>query len=398
MPKGQFPGTTYEKNRGRWKAQGRINGVTKSLGYFATQEEAYAAVVLAKKEVGTTQQQLQLLESAPALKQLQVFDSQRGATIAQSNVLIERPWAMTLLEARIFVLLLRGLRRDETESRRIVVPLTDLAGSNPIGGKGYQYLHAALDSLDAVRIELPMPNRQKDWHKVPLVHSLKLDSGQGTLSGFFSADVLPYLTNLVDNFTLGQVADLLSIKTPTTYRFYWLFKSWEFRSPVTVQVDKLRELTTGLNTYPQFTEYRRSVLKPAMEELNSLDFEISYKENKLGRSVDSVEFHISSKTKKNSVQLVLPLESGRPVEVAQPHLSALEEKASSRLHKLQLTDAQIRQVLVILASDENQLEKLLKTTYPLLTDYESRSRHFDNIGASTMTLLKTAFPKLYKAG
>ncbi|RYE03372.1 MAG: AP2 domain-containing protein, partial [Rickettsiaceae bacterium] len=108
MPKGQFPGTTYEKSRGRWKAQGRINGVTKSLGYFATQEEAYAAVVLVKKEVGTTQQQLQLLEPAPALKQLQMFDSQRGATIAQSNVLIERPWAMTLLEARIFVLLLRG--------------------------------------------------------------------------------------------------------------------------------------------------------------------------------------------------------------------------------------------------------------------------------------------------
>jgi len=397
MPKSQFPGTTYEKSRGRWKAQGRINGITKSLGYFATQEEAYAAVVLAKKDVGTTQQQLQLLEPAPVLNQLQVVNSQRGATIAQSNVLIERPWAMTLLEARIFVLLLRGLKRDELESRRITVPLTDLAGSNPIGGKGYQYLHAALDSLDAVRIELPMPNRQKDWHKVPLVHSLKLDSGQGTLSGFFSADVLPYLTNLVDNFTLGQVADLLSIKTPTTYRFYWLLKSWEFRSPVTVQVNKLRELTTGVNTYPQFTEYRRSVLKPAMEELNSLDFDITYKENKLGRSVDSVEFHISSKTKKSSVQLVLPLESGKPTEVIQPQLSVLEEKASSRLHKLQLTEVQIRQVLVVLAGDEKQLEKLLKTTYPLLTDYESSSRHFDNIGASTVALLKTTFPKLYKA-
>ncbi|RZK27823.1 MAG: RepB family plasmid replication initiator protein, partial [Hymenobacter sp.] len=301
MAKSQFPGTTYEKSRGRWKAQGRINGVTKSLGYFATQQEAYEAVLKTKKEVGSTQQQLELLEPAPAFNQLQIVDNQRGATIAQSNVLIERPWAMTILEARVFVLLLRGLKRDEADSRRIVVPLADLVGPNPIGGKGYQYLHAALDSLDAVRIELPMPNRQKDWHKVPLVHSLKLDSGQGTLSGYFSADVLPYLTNLVDNFTLGQVADLLSIKTQTTYRFYWLLKSWEFRSPVTVQVDKLRELTTGVNTYPQFTEYRRSVLKPAVEELNSLDFDITFKEHKLGRSVDSVEFYINSRAKKNAV-------------------------------------------------------------------------------------------------
>jgi hypothetical protein len=398
MPKNPFPGTTYEKGRGRWKAQGRINGVTKSLGYFATQEEAYAAVVRAKKEAGSPQQQLLLLEPAPALSQWQVAESQRGATIAQSNVLIERPWAMTILEARIFVLLLRGLKREEAGSRRIVVPLTDLVGTTSIGGKGYQYLHAALDSLDAVRIELPMPNRQKDWHKVPLVHSLKLDSGQGTLSGYFSADVLPYLTNLVDNFTLGQVADLLSIKTPTTYRFYWLLKSWEFRSPVTVPVDKLRELTTGPDTYPQFTEYRRSVLRPALEELNTLDFDITYKENKLGRSVDSVEFHISSKAKKNATQLALALDAGLPAEAEVPPLSALAQKASARLLKLQLTEAQVRQVLAVLAGDAKQLEKLLKATYPLLSDYESRSRHFDNIGASTVALLKTTFPALYKAG
>lgn len=395
MPKNLFPGTTYEKNRGRWKAQGRINGITKSLGYFATQEEAYEAVMRAKKEAGSAQQQLLLLEPAPALNQLQVVESQRGATIAQSNVLIERPWAMTILEARIFVLLLRGLKRDEADSRRIVVPLSDLVGPASIGGKGYQYLHAALDSLDAVRIELPMPNRQKDWHKVPLVHSLKLDSGQGTLSGYFSADVLPYLTNLVDNFTLGQVADLLSIKTPTTYRFYWLIKSWEFRSPVTVKVDKLRELTTGVNTYPQFTEYRRSVLKPALDELNSLDFDITYKENKLGRSVNSVEFHISSKTKKNVTQLALPLESGTLAEAAAlPKLSALEQKVSTRLTKLKLTEAQIKKVLHVLTT-EAELTKLMQETYPILRDYESKVKPGENVAAATMVLLKSTFPAIW---
>ncbi len=395
MSKNLFPGTTYEKNRGRWKAQGRINGITKSLGYFATQEEAYEAVVRAKKEAGSAQQQLLLLEPAPALNQLQVVESQRGATIAQSNVLIERPWAMTILEARIFVLLLRGLKRDEADSRRIVVPLSDLVGPASIGGKGYQYLHAALDSLDAVRIELPMPNRQKDWHKVPLVHSLKLDSGQGTLSGYFSADVLPYLTNLVDNFTLGQVADLLSIKTPTTYRFYWLIKSWEFRSPVTVKVDKLRELTTGVNTYPQFTEYRRSVLKPALDELNSLDFDITYKENKLGRSVNSVEFHISSKTKKNVTQLALPLESGTLAEAAAlPKLSALEQKVSTRLTKLRLTEAQIKKVLHVLTT-EAELTKLMQETYPILRDYESKVKPGENVAAATMVLLKSTFPAVW---
>jgi hypothetical protein len=389
MAKNQYPGTTFEKTRGRWKAQGRLNGKTKSLGYFDTQEEAYAAVVKAKQAAGELPTSLP--ESLPTQP---LAASQRPSTVAQSNVLLERPWAMTLLEARIFVLLLQGLTREETDSRRIVVLLSDLASPSQLGGGGYNQLHAAIRGLDAVRIELPMPNRKQDLHLVPLVHSLKLDSGQGTLSGYFSDDVLPYLTNLVDNFTLGQVGDLLSIKSTLTHRFYWLLKSWEFRSPVTVQVDKLRELTTGLNTYQQFTEYRRSVLKPAVDELNGLNFDISYVEHKIGRSVDAVEFHIKSTVKSKPKQL--QLDAGTSVEVL-PTQNLLQEKVATRLQKLKLTEAQIRKVLQVLASDEQLLTKLLKETYPLLRDLETKAKPGENIAASTMSLLKSTFPAIWAA-
>ncbi|MGI4736215.1 MAG: RepB family plasmid replication initiator protein [Janthinobacterium lividum] len=388
MPINPYPGTTFEKTRGRWKAQGRLNGKTKSLGYFDTQEEAYAAVVKAKQDAGESPTALpRHIPTTPALA------GQRPATVAQSNVLLERPWAMTLLEARIFVLLLQGLTREETDSRRIVVPLSDLASPTQLGGGGYNQLHAAMKGLDAVRIELPMPNRKQDLHLVPLVHSLKLDSGQGTLSGYFSDDVLPYLTNLVDNFTLGQVGDLLSIKSTLTHRFYWLLKSWEFRSPVTVQVDKLRELTTGLNTYQQFTEYRRSVLKPAVDELNGLNFDISYVEHKLGRSVDAVEFHIKSNVKRKHKQLMLPLEKGTAVAVV-AELTPLQQKVQTRLQKLKLTQAQIKKVLDVIVGEE-QLTKLLKETYPVLRDFETKVKPGENVAAATMVLLKSTFPAIW---
>ena len=390
MPINPYPGTTFEKTRGRWKAQGRLNGKTKSLGYFDTQEEAYAAVVKAKQDAGESPTTLpRHISTTPAIA------SQRPATVAQSNVLLERPWAMTLLEARIFVLLLQGLTREETDSRRIVVPLSDLASPTQLGGGGYNQLHAAMKGLDAVRIELPMPNRKQDLHLVPLVHSLKLDSGQGTLSGYFSDDVLPYLTNLVDNFTLGQVGDLLSIKSTLTHRFYWLLKSWEFRSPVTVQVDKLRELTTGLNTYQQFTEYRRSVLKPAVDELNGLNFDISYVEHKLGRSVDAVEFHIKSNLKRKHKQLMLPLEKGTAAAVVS-ELTPLQQKVQTRLQKLKLTQAQIKKVLDVIVGEE-QLTKLLKETYPVLRDFETKAKPGENVAAATMALLKSTFPAIWAA-
>jgi len=386
MPKNPYAGATFDKSRQKWKAQARFGGVLKSLGYYDTQAAAHQAVVQARQQPATPAVTRRLPAEAGVNSSL---------TVAQSNVLIEQPWALTLVEARIFVLFLQQLPREETESRCLVVPLKELVGATPIGGRGYQYLHSALEGLAAVQVTLPVPNRQYDWHRAPLVHSLKLDSGQGTLSGYFSPDVLPYLTNLTENFTLGQVADLLSIKSPTTHRFYWLLKSWEFRSPITVPVARLKELTTG-QAYPQYSDYRRNALVPAVAELNQLSFEISYKEHKLGRSVDKVEFSIRSKAQPLPKQLLLPLEKGTAATVV-PTLTPLQQKVQTRLLKLKLTPAQTRKVLEVVAGEE-QLTRLLKETYPVLRDFETKAKPGENVAAATMTLLKSTFPAIWAAG
>jgi hypothetical protein len=387
MPKNPFAGATFDKSRQKWKAQARFAGVLKSLGYYNTQVEAHEAVVQARQQPA---------ELAITRRSLVESSGSNSPTVAQSNVLIEQPWALTLVEARIFVLFLQQLPRDETESRRLVVPLKELVGTTPIGGRGYQYLHSALEGLAAVQVTLPVPNRQHDWHRAPLVHSMKLDSGQGTISGYFSPDVLPYLTNLAENFTLGQVADLLSIKSPTTHRFYWLLKSWEFRSPVTVPVARLKELTTG-QAYPQYSDYRRNALIPAVAELNELSFEISYKEHKLGRSVDKIEFSIKSKARPIPKQLMLPLdkEKGTAVTVVS-ELTPLQQKVQTRLQKLKLTQAQIKKVLEVVVGEE-QLTKLLKETYPVLRDFETKAKPGENVAAATMALLKSTFPAIWVA-
>jgi hypothetical protein len=387
MPKNPFAGATFDKSRQKWKAQARFAGVLKSLGYYNTQVEAHEAVVQARQQPA---------ELAITRRSLVESSGSNSPTVAQSNVLIEQPWALTLVEARIFVLFLQQLPRDETESRRLVVPLKELVGTTPIGGRGYQYLHSALEGLAAVQVTLPVPNRQHDWHRAPLVHSMKLDSGQGTISGYFSPDVLPYLTNLAENFTLGQVADLLSIKSPTTHRFYWLLKSWEFRSPVTVPVARLKELTTG-QAYPQYSDYRRNALIPAVAELNELSFEISYKEHKLGRSVDKIEFSIKSKARPIPKQLMLPLdkEKGTAVTVVS-ELTLLQQKVQTRLQKLKLTQAQIKKVIDVVGGEE-QLTKLLKETYPVLRDFETKAKPGENVAAATMALLKSTFPAIWVA-
>lgn len=154
-------------------------------------------------------------------------------------------------------------------------------------------------------------------------------------------------------------------------------------------------MTTGLNTHQQFTEYRRSVLKPAVDELNGLNFDISYVEHKLGRSVDAVEFHIKSNVKRKYKQLMLPLEKGTAAAVVS-ELVPLQQKVQTRLQKLKLTQAQIKKVLDV-TMGEGQLTRLLKETYLVLHDFETRAKPGENIAAATIVFLKSISPAIWPA-
>jgi len=395
MSNKQYPGTSFDKSRNKWKAQIRIKGRVKSLGHYDTQLAAYEVAQKAKQDAVQMEEPTEL-----AFDFTEDFDdagdNYYNTTIAQSNILIDRPWAMTIMQARIFVLLLRGLRRDDDGTSQLTFPMSDLVGDQPIGGRGYQYLHVALTGLDAIRIDLPMPDKKKDFHKVPLVHSLQLDSGAGTISGYFSKDVIPYLTNLVDNFTLGQVADLLSIKSPNTYRMYWLFQMWKFKSPYTVNVNELRRLTTGPDAYPQFADYRNRVLVPSVTELNQLNFDISYTEKKQGRNVDSIQFNIkynaSTKPKPKQLQLALQPKEIPPVIKPAANLTEFQGRVAGRLRKFKLEPYQIERILTL---PEDELKRLMKETHPLLKEYESGTKSFDNIAATSMNRINQLFPRLY---
>lgn len=292
-------GTTFDKTAGRWKAQVRLNGKLKSLGYHDTQQLAFEAVQREKGVAVAIALPPSVLDQ-PAM--VAAIDRNRGnRTVAQSNYLARTPLGLSLLEARVFVLMLRCLRRDDTEPKDIIIPLEDLVGppgpGTSIAGSVYALIHQALDRLGAIQIKPEVPDPTKDYDKFPLVQRLKLDSGSGVIVGKFSEDALPYVTNLKGNFTLGQVADLMSIKSATTHKFYWLMMSYA-RSDGRPgswkpSVNELRLLTTGPDAYPQYSDYRHNVLNPTIAELNDkLNFNIQVKEIKVGRVVESVNFKV----------------------------------------------------------------------------------------------------------
>ncbi|RZK44071.1 MAG: RepB family plasmid replication initiator protein [Hymenobacter sp.] len=381
MASNPFPGTTFDKTNNKWKARVTQGGKTRTVGIYRTQAEAYQAVQQAKSGNWPTP----LFEPAPTV--VTPDNTRKNTKVAQHNLLVETRLPLSLMEARLFVLMLRCIHREAKMAPAIVIPISDLVPKS-LGGSGYESLREAVNHFLELRITLPVLDDKKDVKAINLVQAMELNSAEGVVVGVFSPLALPYLMALTDNFTVGQVDELMSLKSANTHRFYWLMRSWQFRSPITVTVAKLRELTTQEGSYGQYADFRNKVLQPSIDELNGLDFQITFSEQRKGRAVDTVRFDIG---KQDAPKQLLPVEKPKQLQ-----LTPLQEKVRTRLGKLKLTEAQIKKVLEVVVGEE-QLTKLLKETYPVLRDYETKAKPGENVAAATMALLKSTFPAIWAA-
>ncbi|RZK31115.1 MAG: RepB family plasmid replication initiator protein, partial [Hymenobacter sp.] len=343
MATSPYPGVSYDKLNGRWKARAKAGGKWVSVGYYDTAELAHAAVMQAQ-EVTVEALPERTEPPLPDNHEELVERAQRTKVIAQHNLLVETPTTKTLLEAKVFALMLRSVRKGDAEPTVSVIPLDDLFPTGSFGGQQRQLLEDAMVRLMQASIRIPKLN-EDDFHLVSLCDSIRLDSEKRLLVASFGRAVLPYLVNLVGNFTTADVEELLQIKSNSTHTLYWLFRSWQFKSPHTVTVEKLRALTTG-DSYSQYADFRNKVLKPSVQELNDLSFDITYKEKKYrGRSVTSIEFSIGHKHVE--VEAATVTTSEKPTE----QFSLLQQKVRIRLGKLKLTEAQIRKVLQVVTAE-----------------------------------------------
>lgn len=391
MASSPYPGVSYDKLNGRWKARIKLGSRWVSAGYHATAELANAAVQKFD-QAPKTQPAASVEPPLPDNHAELIERAQRTRSIAQHNLLVETPTTKTLLEAKVFALMLRSISKEESEPTTAVIPLDDLFPTGSFGGQQRQLLEEAMVRLMAASIRIPKLN-EEDFHLVSLCDSIRLDSEKRLLLASFGRAVLPYLANLVGNFTTADIDELLTIKSTGAHKLYWLMRSWQFKSPHTVTVEKLKALTTG-DAYDQYADFRNKVLKPSVAELNELSFDITYTERRQrGRAVTDITFNIGRKEK--PLQLALPLtsETSAPVTL----LSPLQQKVQTRLQKLKLTETQIRKVLQVLGNEEVLLTRLLKETYPVLRDFETKANPGENVAASTMSLLKSVFPAIWAA-
>lgn len=213
--------------------------------------------------------------------------------VVQHNALVNAQFNLSTTESRLFLAMLARISPQDTEFVKCQVEIHEIVEST---SNNYSHVRKVLDDFGGckLRIEKLSPDgrrRQKrTFTVIPLVEYAEYREGEGFVEARFNNRLLPYLLELRDNFTKAQLAELIKLKSPSSFRIYWLLREYASFGKRTITVQELKTILGLVEEYERFNNFRVRVLDRAREELADTDMAFTYEPIKNGRVVVAIEF------------------------------------------------------------------------------------------------------------
>jgi plasmid replication initiation protein len=238
--------------------------------------------------------------------------------VSKSNALVRASYRLTLAEQRIVLACLaqldtrRALRTSptsavqQTENIRITaLEYAELYGVD--ASTAYREIHNGAKRLYERSIKIARPDGREEHFRWIWGRSTHRRAGYIEIS--FTPDLAQYVTALRGRFTSYGVDQVRRLRSPNAVRIFELLMQWRATGVARVTVADLRSMLQL--TYNRFTDIRRFVLDPAVEQINAhTAVEVTWRALRAGRQVDTIEFSFTDRA-----QRTLPLGSeARPDE------------------------------------------------------------------------------------
>lgn len=264
----------------------------------------------------------------------------KDALVCKSNALIEASYRLSLYEQRIMLACIAQVRRDKPLSDQQLYlvsaqQIAEMTGTKI--GTAYQNLKAASERLFDRRVTLnEAPNGE--GAKIRLtrwVQEVVYQESMGSVSLRFSTPMIPYLSQLTEQFTRYALSDVAKMTSAYAIRLYELLVQWRSIGRREVEIEWLRETMQLEDRYSNIRDLKRWVLEPAIQQINEHSpMMVTWDQRKTGRKVTHLVFDfISKKPERPAVKAKLK-EKLTDAEVAK-YAKAGEswEQARARLSK-----------------------------------------------------------------
>jgi len=210
----------------------------------------------------------------------------------KSNALIEASYKLTLQEQRLLLMCIGRLNpQDETPNKKFQIAARDFYEAFPDIGlsNAERRLQEAIDRLAERWILLRCDAEQREIRWIQ--EKAKYFGGEGKIEIIFADSIMPYLTQLKGQFTKIVVKNVSALKRTYSIRIYELLMQFKSVGDRLISIDDFRSILDLDDKYSDFKILNRSVIKPALKELNEKsDLSVSVDTVKNGRKVVALHF------------------------------------------------------------------------------------------------------------
>lgn len=250
--------------------------------------------------------------------------------VTQSNNLIEARHVKPLSarEQKVILTMVSMIQPNDKDFKEYRISIQEF--SEMLGLKG----HAKYEEIKEVALRLQektifIPDADgfvtTNW-----VASQRYKKGEGVIVLSFSPYLKPYLLQLKNQFTSYKLSNILSLASGYSIRLYELMKKWQHLGKWECPVEELKpRIGAVAKSHSAYGNFKSKALLPAIEEVNKkTDLHISFKELKIGRKIERIEFTIRHAPEK---EIKLP-EPKKKLE--QPKKAPENEEVRIRLNNL----------------------------------------------------------------
>ncbi|MGL5641560.1 MAG: replication initiation protein [Paraclostridium sp.] len=231
-------------------------------------------------------------------------DIKNPKILMKNNVLVQSKYSLSLNENRMFLLILYKLQKDYNGSMCCEIHYDEfkdiIKRTNDRTVKKISEYLAGLMQKSIFFME-KKKNNKLVWGQYNFISGYQFDEE----TQVFRIDSPKKIYDLLDQYlktgyTPANLALLFSLKNYNAQRLYDLIRVWSgTKQTINYTVDDIKMYLMLEDSYPQYANFKRRVILPAIKELNETGyFEIDIKENKVGRKVDSIDFTVKDLDKR----------------------------------------------------------------------------------------------------
>jgi plasmid replication initiation protein len=283
--------------------------------------------------------------------------------ITQSNDLLNASYVLTLNERRLLLACISQLDSRDDFNSTTPVNLSvndahDLFFDEQKAKDVFKQLVQASKQLKGRSVQLFNDSKTKE-RDTYWVQTIDIDYTKREINLYFAFGILPYLTQLKNNFTSYRLMNISRLTSVHAMRVYELVTQWSCQSSTAhykeITVAEFKLLLGVDNKYGRINNLKSNVIDICVKQINeSTDFELEIKLKKYTSSFDHIQFFYNKKSEPKAVKQIEPTQQIAPkVFTPQSSFSGLELVAFKALRKLHptVTEAGIRALVERESSD-----------------------------------------------